>query len=213
MNIFLHPLVSITAAFQGEGIINVYDAETWSKTHEIEARQLRWTITDTAQSPDGRYLLYSSINSTVHMVDISDKRGRTTESIGNVTELHEALELTGARGDLDDYHTGVWSLQWSPRVEEVVAGTADCCLYVYNIAEGRTLFRIRGHDDHVNAVEFLDTSGNLIATGGDDSYIKASLNVVSQHSPRTRAYDLDSWTDYGWYLKPNEIIEWSLSTH
>lgn len=129
------------AGFQGGGCIKVYDATSpcFTVLKYIHARQLRWTITDTALSPDSRFLLYSSITSTVHMVDIS-ARGvgpDAARSIGNVTDLHEALELTGARGDVDDYSTGVWSLRWSPSGEEVAAGTADCSLYIYDIAAVR----------------------------------------------------------------------------
>lgn len=38
----------------------------------------------------------------------------------------------------------------------------------------QTTLRIRGHDDDVNAVVFLDDSSNLVASGSDDTLIKAS---------------------------------------
>lgn len=38
----------------------------------------------------------------------------------------------------------------------------------------QTTLRIRGHDDDVNAVAFLDNSSNLIASGSDDTLIKVS---------------------------------------
>lgn len=37
---------------------------------------------------------------------------------------------------------------------------------------GQTILRIAGHDDDVNAVAFLDSGSNLIASGSDDSLIK-----------------------------------------
>jgi WD40 repeat protein len=37
----------------------------------------------------------------------------------------------------------------------------------------QTTLRIAGHDDDVNAVAFLDAGSSLIATGSDDSLIKA----------------------------------------
>ena len=36
----------------------------------------------------------------------------------------------------------------------------------------QTTWRIRGHDDDVNAVVFLDDSSNLLASGSDDTLIK-----------------------------------------
>ena len=38
----------------------------------------------------------------------------------------------------------------------------------------QTTLRIRGHDDDVNAVTFLDNSSNLIASGSDDTLIKVT---------------------------------------
>ena len=38
----------------------------------------------------------------------------------------------------------------------------------------QTTLRIRGHDDDVNAVAFLDDSSNLIASGSDDTLIKVT---------------------------------------
>lgn len=49
--------------------MRVYDvANKWKLVKEVEARGLRWTITDTALSPDGRFLLYSTIDDIVRMV-------------------------------------------------------------------------------------------------------------------------------------------------
>lgn len=52
--------------------------------------------------------------------------------------------------------------------------------YLMNTAHVRrcigmqTTLRIRGHDDDVNAVVFLDDRSNLVASGSDDTLIKAS---------------------------------------
>lgn len=57
-----------TAAFQGTHRVRVYDIEDWSMVKDIHARGLRWTVTDTALSPDGRFLLYATIDDIVRMV-------------------------------------------------------------------------------------------------------------------------------------------------
>ena len=36
----------------------------------------------------------------------------------------------------------------------------------------QTTLRIKGHDDDVNAVAFMDDSSNLIASGSDDTLLK-----------------------------------------
>jgi hypothetical protein len=48
----------------------------------------RWTITETCSSPDGRFLLYASIQPTVHLVDVGSPGG-PLESLANVTEVGE----------------------------------------------------------------------------------------------------------------------------
>ncbi len=61
-----------TAAFQGTHRVRVYDvANSWKLVKDVEARGLRWTITDTALSPDGRFLLYSTIDDIVRMVSMA----------------------------------------------------------------------------------------------------------------------------------------------
>ena len=45
----------------------------------------------------------------------------------------------------------------------------------------QTTLRIRGHDDDVNAVVFLDDSSNLIASGSDDTLIKVGPPSDFQH--------------------------------
>ena len=77
----------------------------------MEARGLRWTITDTALSPDQRFLLYASISSKVHLVNVGSNHDQVV-SIANITEIHEELDFRGNQGsDYDGF--AVWSLAWS----------------------------------------------------------------------------------------------------
>ena len=48
----------------------------------------------------------------------------------------------------------------------------------------QTTLRIKGHDDDVNAVAFMDDSSNLIASGSDDTLIKVrESNCCAQLVP------------------------------
>jgi WD repeat-containing protein 23 len=58
------------------------------------------------------------------------------ESEANVTDIHEALHFDL----LDDSHTqqmrhsfGIWSLQWAADGREVIAGTNDHALYIFDM--------------------------------------------------------------------------------
>jgi WD repeat-containing protein 23 len=71
----------------------MYDVHRgWSLLKDVHARSLRWTVTDTALSSDQRFLLYSSITPTVHLVKVDRAEG-ATQSVANITDIHEALHF------------------------------------------------------------------------------------------------------------------------
>ena len=89
----------------------LYWCSNWKIRKSVEARGLRWTITDTALSPDQRFLLYASISSKVHLVNVGSNHDQVV-SIANITEIHEELDFRGNQGsDYDGF--AVWSLAWS----------------------------------------------------------------------------------------------------
>ncbi len=72
---FLKRLHCLAAAFQHDRRIRIYETENdWRLRKDVHARNLRWTVTDTCLSPDQKYLLYSSITPTVHMVSSGECR-------------------------------------------------------------------------------------------------------------------------------------------
>ena len=61
-----------TAGFQHDRRVRLYDTDNnWRLRKDVEARMLRWTITDTCISPDQKFLLYSSISPIVHLVSLA----------------------------------------------------------------------------------------------------------------------------------------------
>lgn len=166
------------AAFQDRRI-HLYDVDHgWRLRKNIAARMLRWTITDTALSPDGRFLLYSSITPIVHLVNVGSSADGV-ESLANVTDIHDALYF----GQMDEdarfsrhfeQRFGIWSIAWSGDGREIVAGTNDKqdTICVYNVEERKPVVAVQGHTDDVNAVAFLDESANVFVSGSDDSFVK-----------------------------------------
>ena len=153
----------------------------WRPKKEIFARQLCWTITDTAVSSDNRTLAYSTISPVVRLVNL--EAGGGFESVQNVTDIHEAVDLSSspgeaARGGPDPdpeggERFGVWSICMSRDGTRLVAGTSACSVAAYDLQASRPAFSIEGaHDDDVNAVSFLDSSGQVVVSGSDDSTIK-----------------------------------------
>ncbi|KAF5732729.1 LEC14B protein isoform X2 [Tripterygium wilfordii] len=155
------------AAFQGSQI-RVYDVENeWKLRKNILAKNLRWAITDTSLSPDQRFLVYSSMSPVVHIVDVGS---REIESYANVTEIHDGLDFSTA--DNRGHAFGIFSVKFSTDGRELVAGSNDDSIYVYDLETNRLSLRIHAHKSDVNTVCFADESGHLIYSGSDDNLCK-----------------------------------------
>lgn len=159
----------LVAGYQGSHI-RIYDVEnSWKVQKDIIARSLRWTITDTSLSPDRRYLAYSSMSPLVHIVNVGSS---VTESLANVTEIHEGLDFAGEDYDEDEDAFGIFSVKFSTDGRELVAASSDKSIYVYDLAANKLSLRIHAHEADVNTVCFADESGNLMYSGSDDYLCK-----------------------------------------
>ncbi|KAJ6973042.1 hypothetical protein NC653_033391 [Populus alba x Populus x berolinensis] len=156
------------AGFQGS-YIRIYNVEKgWKVQKNILAKSLRWTVTDTSLSPDQRHLVYASMSPIVHIVDAGSAE---TESLANVTEFHDGLDFSSS-GD-GGYSFGIFSVKFSTDGRELVAGSNDDSIYVYDLEQNKLSLRILAHTSDVNTVCFADESGHLIFSGSDDNLCKA----------------------------------------
>ena len=142
---------------------NPYD---WKYYKSVVYPYGQWTITDASLSPDNRFLAYSSIRSIVCLAPTDPN---------NESEPH-LLDFANT-GTLHPHglHTyfGIWSIRFSGDGREIVAGTGDNAVYVYDIERRQSILRIPGHDDDVNAVCFGDSqSPHILYSGSDDTTIK-----------------------------------------
>ncbi|XP_059632631.1 LEC14B homolog isoform X3 [Cornus florida] len=156
------------AGFQQESRIKVYNVDNgWKVQKDIQAKSLRWTITDTSLSPDQRFLVYASMTPVAYIVDVGSA---ATESLANITEIHDGLVFS----DYDDgnYSFGIFSVKFSTDGQELVAACSDNSIYVYDLEANKPTLRIRAHSSDVNTVCFADESGNLIYSGSDDNLCK-----------------------------------------
>ncbi|KAF3334570.1 LEC14B protein-like protein [Carex littledalei] len=153
--------------------IRIYDVEKgWKVQKDISARSLRWTITDTALSTDQRYLAYASLSPIVHVVNV---QSGGTESCANVTDVHESLDFSQGHSDYDDdyeHSFGIFSIKFSKDGREIVAGTNDDSIYVYDLFANKVSLRLLAHSADVNVVTFADETGHIIFSGSDDSLCK-----------------------------------------
>lgn len=155
------------AAFQGSHI-KIYDVDRgWKVRKNILARSLRWTVTDTSLSPNQQYLVYATMSPIVNIVNVGST---TTTSLANITEIHDGLDFSAA--DDGGYSFEIFSLKFSTDGREIVAGSSDDALYVYDLEANKLSLRIQAHTSDVNTVCFADEGGHLIYSGSDDNFCK-----------------------------------------
>lgn len=89
----------------------------------------------------------------------------TQETIHNQTVVDLSTEQ-------HDYF-GLYCCKFSGDGRELLAGSNDASLYLYDITAGKTVHRIQGHDNDVNSVAFIDPlDSNVILSASDDCFIK-----------------------------------------
>lgn len=150
---------------------NPYDWKYYKTVHYYGGQ---WTITDASLSPDNKLLAYSSIRSQVccantEQGDNSEPRLLDFSDMGSGGHGGAGGGGWGrSRG-----HFGIWSLRFSGDGQEIVAGTSDQSVYVYDLETQRSILRIPGHTDDVNAVCFGDKmSPHILYSGSDDTTLK-----------------------------------------
>ncbi len=57
------------------------------------------------------------------------------ESVANVTDIHEAMFFHADDEAVTRSNFGIWSLRWSPDGKEIIAGTGDSSLYLYDVEQ------------------------------------------------------------------------------
>ncbi|KAJ5116247.1 hypothetical protein N7456_000595 [Penicillium angulare] len=152
--------------------VRMYDTSNpheWKYYKTVDYPFGQWTITDATLSPDNRHLVYSSIRSQAYLAttDPEDDSDPTVLDFG----LSPGQRRRRSWGSS---HFGIWSLRYSGDGREVVAGTSENTVIVYDLETKQPVLNIRDrHHDHVNAVCFGDTSSpHILYSGSDDTTLR-----------------------------------------
>ncbi|KNE68798.1 hypothetical protein AMAG_13439 [Allomyces macrogynus ATCC 38327] len=143
-------------------LVHLYDStdpERLIKYKTARGQVGQWTITDATLSPDNQFLAYSSISPIVHLARTD--RDDDTQVLLNFDRDRRIMQ-----------RFGIWSLRFSSDGRELVAGTSNNGVYVFDVETRQTVLAARGHTDDVNAVCFADQGTNVLYSGSDDSLIK-----------------------------------------
>ncbi|KAI9670762.1 MAG: hypothetical protein M1817_003872 [Caeruleum heppii] len=144
---------------------NPYD---WKYYKTVECPYGRWTITDASLSPDNRFLAYSSIRPIVCLAS-TDPNEPSQPWLLDFSHTRPSRH----RGQSPSSDFGIWSVRFSGDGREIVAGTGDDSVYVYDLETRQSVLRIHGHEEDVNAVCFGDSaSPHILYSGSDDTTLK-----------------------------------------
>ncbi|XP_065581901.1 DDB1- and CUL4-associated factor 11-like isoform X2 [Artemia franciscana] len=136
----------------------------------VRALDVGWSIVDTAFSPDGRQVIYSSWSENIHVVNLWDESGR-----------QEALPLNPV-----DRRFCVFSLSYSSDGSEILCGATDGKMYIYDLEANQRKMQIHGHFDDINSIAFADDKSEIFFSGSDDGLCKVwdrRLLDTSQSKP------------------------------
>jgi WD repeat-containing protein 23 len=138
--------------------IRIYDTskDEFREFKKICGRDVGWSVLDTAFSPDGRHVVYSSWSDSIHVCNIYGD-----------SDTHEALCLCP-----DTRRFCIFSLVFSDDGHEILGGANDGFLYVFNRECNQRVLKIEAHEDDVNTVAFADETSNILFSAADDGLCK-----------------------------------------
>mmetsp|Transcript_941 Transcript_941/g.2667 ORF Transcript_941/g.2667 Transcript_941/m.2667 type:complete len:588 (-) Transcript_941:66-1829(-) len=141
--------------------VRVFSTNGWKLLRTIETRDIHWTVTSTDLSPDEQFVVYSTISPSLQLCNV---RGEY--------EIHEELDLS--EGVARNRAFGVWCAKFSAGGSELLAGTNDESIAVYDVERKALLHKVPAHDDDINAVAFADKrfKSHVFLSGSDDRLIK-----------------------------------------
>ena len=154
--------------------VRMYDTSNpykWRYYKTVEYPFGQWTLTDASLSPDNKYLAYTSIRSTVCLAptDPNDRGDPYSLDLADMGQGRAQLGYQARHGG----SFGIYSIRYSGDGRQLVAGTTGGSIVVYDIESRRSLHRIIGHDEDVNAVCFADKSSpHILYSGSDDTTLK-----------------------------------------
>ncbi|XP_032668188.1 DDB1- and CUL4-associated factor 11-like isoform X3 [Odontomachus brunneus] len=135
----------------------------------IPAQDVGWSILDTAFSPDGSTIVYSSWSECLYQCSV----------LGD-NNTHEMLSLNP-----NIRRFCVFSVVFSNDGREILGGANDGYLYTYDRECHKRVLRIAGHDADINAVTFADQTSQIFYSAGDDGLCKVwDKRMVSETDPR-----------------------------
>jgi DDB1- and CUL4-associated factor 11 len=156
--------------------VRMYDTSNpyeWKYYKTVDYPFGQWTITDATLSPDNKWLAYSSIRHTVCLAP-TDPTDHSDHTLLDFTNFAHGSGMGRPNyGYMGRHGFGIWSLRFSGDGREIVAGTSDHSVVVYDLERRQSTVQLSNHEDDVNAVCFGDKlSPHILYSGSDDQTLR-----------------------------------------
>ncbi|EFC44360.1 predicted protein, partial [Naegleria gruberi] len=153
-------------------VIRIYDVNTiLLKKSTISTANVGWSIIDCNPSPDNKLLVYSSWSPYIHLATFAPQDYDPNEDIDKrlkYIEKHEQLYLNPG-----NYRFCAFAVRFSPDGKEILAGSNDDHLYIYDLEKNVRTEKIHAHKSDINTVCYAGSScPNLFYSGSDDGLCK-----------------------------------------
>jgi len=177
-------------------LFNTTDPWNWQPMKTIEARDVHWTVTSVDITPDENFVAYTTMGKTMHLVnthgeedlhedlplsaaDAFRNRGILPVDGGGANAASVGVGAGAERRDSVfnpgmQHGTTVFCAKFSGTGGELLAGSGNTCVMLYDVERKTTTQCVPAHMDDINAVAWGDASANcnLVLTGSDDHMIK-----------------------------------------
>lgn len=112
------------------------------------------TVTSLSLSPDGAYLASNGMDNTVRAWDV--RPYCPGERCTKVLVGHQ-----------HNFEQNLIKCSWSKDGRKVASGSADRCVYIWDVLSRRILYKLPGHNGSVNEVQFHPKEPIIMSVGSD----------------------------------------------
>lgn len=135
-----------------------------------------WSILDMAISPDGKHLAYSTWHEGMFQCDINLSNDSWQQLRVKAPEYRLFLDYNLFNKYF--YRFALFSLRFNNDGTEIIAGSNEERIYIYNREIGKQVLATHAHDDEINALCFGDRASHIILSGSDDGLCKVKFNKL-----------------------------------
>ncbi len=153
-----------------DGIVRLWKTSTGTLAFALKGHN-RY-VSHLAFSPDGRWLASTSYDGTLRLWNISFNKQLFLWQLVNAKPIHVLANI----------HAGwICAVAFNPVGQEVASVGEDGTIKLWNVAQGRLIKTLKGHEGMTQSVAF-SANGKLLASSGKDNAIKiwdmAEGNVI-----------------------------------